>query len=412
MTEPNEQEKEYILAAIERLLAGEPVAPEEASSAEGRRLLAVAGELYRGRPEPAADFAERLAGQLESRAAGKAAGPGTETGAEPGGSAAGARQARWLPGWVTLRRAGLAAAMLLVSLSFAGLAGTLIRGEWPLGVSEERRAGEAGGTFEATGPEAAQSRQAEDSMAPPGGDASQPATGSAGSTLPPLRQVIRTAAYEIELPRGQFQEKYDAVTALAGRYGGYVASASTTAADGEGAANRGTITIRIADTGDNLERAMAGLDGLGRVVNRTLSGQDVTDEYVDLESRLRNARAHEASLLALMEKATTIEETLLVQAELNTVRAGIEQLQGRINQIENRTEFATITVEMYEEDAEPGGNGDGFTWGFVDSLKYAGWLAVQTLNFVIKALGVILPLALIAALMAMAAYRLAQRRRR
>lgn len=396
MTEPDKQEQEYILAAIERLLAGEPVAADEAPTAEGRQLLALAGELYRGRPEPAAGFAERLEAQLIGQAA---------AGTQAGGAAGEKRRGRWLPGWVTLRRASLAAAVLLVSLSFAGLAGTLINGGRPVSVTEERR------TFEATAPDATRSLQAEDSVSAPGGEAAQPATGSAAGTVPPLRQVIRTAVYEIELPRGQFQEKYDAVTALAGRYGGYVASASTTAADGDGAVSRGTVTIRVADTGDNLDKAMAELDGMGRVVSRSLSGQDVTDEYVDLESRLRNAKSHEASLLALMAKATTIEETLLVESELNTVRAEIEQLQGRLNQLEDRTDFATITVEMYEEDAEPDGNGDGFTWGFVDSLKYAGWLAVQTLNFVIKALGVILPLALIAALVAVVAYRLAQRRR-
>ena len=179
---------------------------------------------------------------------------------------------------------------------------------------------------------------------------------------------------------------------------------------------RGNITIRVTSANDSFTKAQAEIDGLGKVTSKKISGQDVTEEYVDLQSRLRNAEAQEAQMLELMKRAQTIEEILTVQSRLADIQSQIEQIKGRMKYMESRTDFATITVDL-RETRDGGGetdNGGGTDWGFVSSLKYAGWLSVQTVNFVIVALGVIIPVTLMALVIYLLVYRLViwQRHRR
>jgi hypothetical protein len=192
------------------------------------------------------------------------------------------------------------------------------------------------------------------------------------------------------------------------------AESSVSGSDGD-QLKQGYITIRIANTGDNFTDAQKELESLGKVVSRQISGEDVSEQYVDLQSRLRNAESQQAQLLALMEKAETIDEILMIQSRLDEVQMEIEQLKGSIDYLETQTDFATITVELYEEDVEDEADqddGEGIDWGFVESIKYAGWLAVQTVNFVIIALGVIIPSLLIVSLIALVVYRVVQKRKK
>jgi hypothetical protein len=93
---------------------------------------------------------------------------------------------------------------------------------------------------------------------------------------------------------------------------------------------------------------MADLTGLGTVQSRSVSGQDVTNQYVDLNARLRTWEAQEAVLLRLMKRATSVEATLRVQSNLQDVQFRIEQIKGQLRVLENQTELATIDVSMHE----------------------------------------------------------------
>ncbi len=427
MTDSNGQQQ--MLDAIERLLAGETVDSEGMPDEERRRLLDLARDLRDGRPQPSAQFAERLEMKIMQEAAAtgahgrmpdkvKAAG---DKSSEVKHRAAGHKDRRWLPPWFTLRRMAAVTAALVIGLGIVGITNAII-GEGGNGVIDNGRvagvSGEKAATPEGDALESMRiDGEAADAVGSPAGSGAQDASGagSAGTTgeIPSVRKVIRTADYEIEVPAGEFQEKYGKVTDLAARYGGYVVSADTTASDEEGAIDSGTITIRIADVDGNFEAAMSELDELGTVVSRDVSGEDVTDQYVDLQSRLRNAQAHEASLLDLMARAVTVDEMLMVESELNVVRSEIEQLQGQINYIEHRADYATISVKLREEDAaaDDADGDDGLIWGFTDALRYSGWLAVQTVNFVIMALGVVIPVALLLTLFTVVVYRLMQRRK-
>src|SRR3972149_7655643 len=88
---------------------------------------------------------------------------------------------------------------------------------------------------------------------------------------------------------------------------------------------------------------------------------EVTEEYTDLEARLRNLEATEASYLELLTGAGDIPDILLVQDRLSQVRQEIEQVQGRINLLDNLTDLATITIQLSLPAAAVGGGGRD--WG-------------------------------------------------
>lgn len=83
-----------------------------------------------------------------------------------------------------------------------------------------------------------------------------------------------------------------------------------------------------------------------KVIQKTIEGQDVTEEYVDLESRLRAKNALESRLLDLLNRAETTEDLLKVSEDLARVQEEIEQLEGRKRYIENRTDFAEVNIEI------------------------------------------------------------------
>jgi hypothetical protein len=111
----------------------------------------------------------------------------------------------------------------------------------------------------------------------------------------------------------------------------------------------GTLTLRVPSA--RFDEAMSELRGLGKVKQEAVAGQVVTQEFVDLEARLRTWQAQEAVLLGLMEEATTVDATLRIQRELQDVQFRIEQIKGQLRVLEDRTELATIHVSMREPGA-------------------------------------------------------------
>lgn len=95
------------------------------------------------------------------------------------------------------------------------------------------------------------------------------------------------------------------------------------------------------------EAALEELRGLGeKVTTDTVQGQDVTEEFVDLESRERNLLAAEESLLTLYDRAESVEDTLTVERELTDIRGQIEEVQGRLQYLERRTSTSEIILHL------------------------------------------------------------------
>jgi uncharacterized membrane-anchored protein len=95
--------------------------------------------------------------------------------------------------------------------------------------------------------------------------------------------------------------------------------------------------------------ALAALEELGRVRERRVSGQDVSEEFVDLQARVRNLERHEQQLLTFMDRATKVSDLLAIEQELARVRGEIEGLTGRLRVLGNQVELATIEVALRQK---------------------------------------------------------------
>ena len=169
-----------------------------------------------------------------------------------------------------------------------------------------------------------------------------PASRSALSIPPVGPSVIKTATLEVEVPYDGFQDAFRSVVAVAQKKGGFVLSSTTSGDD----ARRGSITLRV--PAETFESALNEISSLGEVGAENISADDVSEEFIDLEARLRNLKSQETVILGLMEQATTIPETINVQDELTRVQLDIEQLRGRLRYLEDQTALSTISVNMSE----------------------------------------------------------------
>ena len=180
-----------------------------------------------------------------------------------------------------------------------------------------------------------------------GGTTAAPAARSPLGAAPLGPSVIKTAKLKVEVPHNGFQEAFHSVVAVAQKKGGFVFSSTTSGDD----ARTGSITLRV--PAETFESALNEISSLGDVKSEQVSADDVTEEFIDLEARLRNLSAQEDVMLQLMEQATTIGETINVQNELSRVQLDIEQIRGRLRFLEDQTAFSTISVNMTEAGIVP-----------------------------------------------------------
>ncbi len=125
-------------------------------------------------------------------------------------------------------------------------------------------------------------------------------------------------------------------------YQGYIVSNRTWFSNEEKYA-----TISIGVPVVEFEKMMRRLKDLAiRVEDEVISGQDVTDEFVDLGSRLKNLETTAARIREFMAQAKNVEESLEVSAQLSEIEGQIEQVKGRMNYLKDRAAFSTITLEI------------------------------------------------------------------
>jgi hypothetical protein len=157
-------------------------------------------------------------------------------------------------------------------------------------------------------------------------------------------RVIKTADLEMQVQDAA--EAIESAKAVAAAKQGFVLLATMTGTEkGERTAR---ISLRVPVS--SFDSAIADLKKLASlVVSESASGQDVTEEFVDLESQIKNAQAEEAQYLLILKQAVKISDILEVTARLTDVRGRIEQLQGRKQYLVNRTDYSTISATMSEE---------------------------------------------------------------
>lgn len=164
------------------------------------------------------------------------------------------------------------------------------------------------------------------------------------------RMIVRTGSLAIVVE--DTEETLEAIERLASELGGYVSDLQSWRQDDQMAA---TVTVRILAA--SFDQARERIKELAiEVESENASGQDVTEEYVDLEARLNNLEVAEEELLELLASAQEThkdaESILAIYNEITNVRMQIEQIKGRMQYLESASELATLTITVTPEEIE------------------------------------------------------------
>lgn len=166
----------------------------------------------------------------------------------------------------------------------------------------------------------------------------QSTTTSGAATASPVQErlIIKTGNFSIVVD--DVKAAIDKISNYANQHNGFVTSSSIAK---YGIGLSGNITIRIPSK--DLDQAVSDLKAIGEVTSESIYGNDVTEEYVDLDSRLKNLKATEAQFLEIMKQAVKIEDVLAVEKELSNTRAEIESITGRIKYLKDSSDLSTLS---------------------------------------------------------------------
>lgn len=254
-------------------------------------------------------------------------------------------------GIMRTRRHGFGAALLLTaSLALAGCGAADERG----GAGDEKAVGSA--------------------AADPGFTADKPAAGAQASPAPeapPKQQhVIRTAELSVEVEDATAAlTKARSVTEAAG---GHVANETTERVDDDHVTSQ--IVLRVPQSA--YDATLKELAGTGKLLSRKAEAKDVTDQVVDVESRIATQRASVARVRELMDEATKLSDVVALEGQLSSRQADLESLLAQRAALKDRTTMATVTLRLSEPE-KPAEERDDAGPGFGDALS-GGWEALVT----------------------------------
>lgn len=197
------------------------------------------------------------------------------------------------------------------------------------------------------------------------------------------RLVIKNASLTLVVPDPA--KSMDTIATLAEQLGGYVVTANlykeTTSSGLE--VPRASVTLRV--PADRLEEALRRIraESSQPPLSESLNSQDVTSEYTDLQSRLRNLEAAEAELTRLMKEAQRTEDVLAVYNQLVQIREQIEVIKGQMLYYERSAALSAISVELIADAAvQPLAIG---RWQPQGTLKKAIEALLRSLQFLVDA---------------------------
>lgn len=167
---------------------------------------------------------------------------------------------------------------------------------------------------------------------------------SVSETQSTERKMIKTGSLEL-LVKSADQAAKD-MQGIAERLGGFVSASNVY--EVSAGTKTGSVTVRVPAASFN--QAMEDVKKLAiKVEHESVTAQDVTEQYVDLEARLRNLQAQEEQYLEVLKQAVKIPDILQVSTKLDEVRMQIERIQGQINYLSRQVDMAAISASLTEE---------------------------------------------------------------
>lgn len=205
-------------------------------------------------------------------------------------------------------------------------------------------------------------------------------TGSPGSAPVPAgtsssgidTKIIKTAFFTIEVK--DVSGTVETLKNLASERGGYVSSTNIQ----KNYNNRLTGSVILRVPAAEFDAALAGVKALGTVKSASTQGQDVTEEYVDLQAQKNSYQNQLAQYNEIMKKAVKVEDVITVQQQIDRVQTELNRLEGRLKFLDSRIDLSTITVNLQEPEPVGGETGHNFVttinegiagfFGMIDAL--------------------------------------------
>ncbi|MBC7910174.1 MAG: DUF4349 domain-containing protein [Pyrinomonadaceae bacterium] len=206
------------------------------------------------------------------------------------------------------------------------------------------------------------------------------------------RKIVRNADLNLEVSNpGESQRRIASAAEMRGGF--VVTSDASQRQDDDRTRPEMTVKIVVRVPAAQFDATVEEIRGVAsRVIQEKRTGQDVTEEFIDLEARIRTKRALEAQFLEIMKQAKTVSDALQVQTELAGVRTEIERLEGRRRFLENQASLSTITVML--QSPMPIVSTSGFFYSVKQAFRDGVDLASAITLFLIRAIITLLPLLL------------------
>jgi len=193
------------------------------------------------------------------------------------------------------------------------------------------------------------------------------------------RKIITNVFLDLSVK--DVQSSFERISLIAESSGGLVADANLRTEFNQ---RRASVTVRVPAA--RVQDVLAQMRGLAvKVDSERVNANDVTEEYTDVQARLRNLEATEQQLLVFLGQAKNTQDLLQVQDRLTTTRAEIERLKGRVNLLTRLSDLATIQAQLHVEAAviapeRPSNPLDALRLGWSASLEVIGGLALALLT--------------------------------
>lgn len=215
------------------------------------------------------------------------------------------------------------------------------------------------------------------------GPEKSPAGVSPQAQTPEGPRVQRTAQITLDVGAGLFDSTLNDVIAIVDQAGGYVSGSQAGADDGQ-PMRSGRVTFQVPAA--RFDDVFVQIRKKGTPQAISISGNDVSLQYVDLQARLRNLEAQRNAMLALMQQARSVNDTIQIQNQLGQVTGQIEELNGQISFLDHSTRFATVAVTIRESTVSRD------DWGLRSAANQALHNLVNVVAFLVLALGTLAPL--------------------
>jgi len=158
------------------------------------------------------------------------------------------------------------------------------------------------------------------------------------------RKIIRNA--DLQLEANSPEESQAKITQISESKGGFVVESTQSSSDAK-ATKRDTVTMTVRVPSAKFDEALSEIrQAASRVIVESVKGQDVTEEFIDIEARLKTQKALEAQFLEIMKRSNSVADALNVQTEIAKVRGEIEKIEGRKRFLESQASLSTIKIKL------------------------------------------------------------------